>query len=204
MIPLLASLIPLAGQMLGGMFGGGAEGGKGGGGEGGKGGGGDAPAKLTGGDIAAIIGASKGGSATPTAEGGYTQLPPKQQQALDFLSTQQALAPIKDAQSTEARQTVERIKAEILPELQRIKQATQLQQTQTDATAEHRNIVAQQQFRDKVERALTKLQTTLDRHDAEVKAAKAERERRRIARLEQIAARAGHSVGMTDLPGFRF
>ena len=170
----MAALIPMAMNLIGGMFGGSSGGSKGDSG-GGKGGGsvGDpttgavaaANANKVDPNLLAMIGSGSFGKGHDDSTSAYTQ---KGSQALDQLAAQQQLAPLKQAQKDTGRAVASQITTAISPELAAIKAQLQQQDLSAQATAEHRKIVKQDANHAALMTELRTIKNQLAAHDRKV------------------------------------
>ncbi len=185
LLSLLPAVLPIAGQLLGGLFGGGQQqsGGEGAAqaaaspslaqlapllaqvgqrsAESGETGvlGAALAANAAQPSIAADVGSSLAGAFLAQQLAQATrQTDPQAQAGLAALGRMAAQDPITQNQETVARQTVQAIKDQLGPELNAIKQRAQQQAAQVQATAEHREIVARDTFRRDVLAALARLE----------------------------------------------
>lgn len=122
----------------------------------GGGGGGLAPllAAVTGGGsggLAGQVGASTAGSFLATQLAKAAERPDPQAQAgLQELGRRAAQDPIINAQDRAARDTVQRVKEALGPELDGIRQLARERSLQVQATSEHRELIARDEFRREV------------------------------------------------------
>lgn len=129
------------------------------GGSGGAGGGGNALAPLlaaitgggAGGGMVGQVGASTAGSFLATQLAKAAERPDPQAQAgLQELGRRAAQDPIINAQDRAARDTVQRVKEALGPELDGIRQLARERSLQVQATSEHRDLIARDEFRREV------------------------------------------------------
>lgn len=124
--------------------------------QGGGGAGGLAPllAAVTGGGsggLAGQVGASTAGSFLATQLAKAAERPDPQAQAgLQELGRRAAQDPIINAQDRAARDTVQRVKEALGPELDGIRQLARERSLQVQATSEHRELIARDEFRREV------------------------------------------------------
>jgi len=112
------------------------------------------------GALAPAVHALGGVAVTPSGQVIAPQqaLPAQAQHALTQLSQQYAAQPQQTYQAQVARAQVARVQDAIDPQLATIRQQLDYRGTQIDATAEHREIVAEQKFRHAVLRKLAMIE----------------------------------------------
>jgi len=103
-----------------------------------------------------LLGQSAGKGAAP-------DLTQKQSAALTGLANKQAAQPLLDHSEKVGRAEVNRVKSALVPQLDDIKRRLRERATQIAATAEHKNLVAKQAYRDQVRASLARIEARIDR-----------------------------------------
>jgi len=113
----------------------------------------------SGGGMVGQVGASTAGSFLATQLAKAAERPDPQAQAgLQELGRRAAQDPIINAQDRAARDTVQRVKEALGPELDGIRQLARERALQVRATSEHREVVARDEFRREVLAALRRIE----------------------------------------------